>query len=296
MYHNNLTLPNGNRIPQLALGTWFIDDDKVADAVRAAIEIGYRHIDTAQAYFNERGVGEGVRKSGVPRSEIFVTTKVDAGIKTYAEAAASIDGSLQALGLDYIDLMLIHGPQSWLEANQSDDRHPQGNREVWRALEDACKAGKVKAIGLSNFLEGDIENIWAAAEIKPMVNQILCHIANTPLALIEYCRRKGILLEAYSPVAHGEALKLQSIQDMAKKYGVSAPQLCIKYDLQLGMIALPKTANPDHMRSNADLDFVISDEDMEALMHVEKMTDYGAAGFLPVYGGKLDPTMFGGNG
>ena len=295
MYDKTLTLPNGNVVPQLALGTWFIDDDKVADAVKAAIEIGYRHIDTAQAYFNERGVGEGVRESGVPREEIFVTTKVDAGIKTYAEAAASIDESLAKLSLGYIDLMLIHGPQSWLEANQSDDRHPEGNREVWRALEDAYRAGKVRAIGLSNFLKEDIENIWEAAEIKPMVNQILCHIANTPLPLIEFCEKKGIVLEAYSPVAHGEALKLQSIQDMAKKYGVSAPQLCIKYDLQLGMIALPKTANPAHMKSNADLDFVISDEDMETLKHVEKLTDYGDAAFLPVYGGKLDPSMFGGN-
>ena len=287
MFNEYLTLPNGIKVPQLALGTWLIDDDKAAEAVRAALEIGYRHIDTAQAYANERGVGEGVRTSGIRREDIFVTTKVAAEHKDYKSAAEGIDGSLKAMGLDYIDMMIIHSPQPWVEVNQSDNRYPEGNLEAWRALTDAYKAGKIRAIGVSNFLKVDIENIWNNADIKPMVNQVLCHISNSPLELISYCQDKGIVMEAYSPVAHGEALKIPAIAQMAEKYGVTVPQLCIRYDIQLGMIVLPKTANPVHMKSNADVDFVITDEDMEILKHIEKIENYGESSFFPVFGGKL---------
>ncbi|MCH4082018.1 MAG: aldo/keto reductase [Atopobiaceae bacterium] len=287
MYSKTLTLSNGVVVPQLALGTWFIDDALAAEAVRQAVKIGYRHVDTAQAYANERGVGEGVRTAGIPREELFVTTKVAAEHKDYESAARSIDESLAAMGLDYLDMMIIHSPQPWVEVNQSDDRHYEGNLEAWRALTDAYKAGKIRAIGVSNFQKEDIDNIWDNAEVEPMVNQVLCHISNTPLDLIDYCQSKGIVMEAYSPVAHGEALKNPKIAEMAAKYSVSIPQLCIRYDLQLGMIALPKTANPEHMKSNADVDFEISSEDMEALKHIEKIKDYGDAGIFPVYGGKL---------
>ena len=287
MFNEIMTLSNGIKVPQLALGTWLIDDDKVADAVKAAIGMGYRHIDTAQAYANERGVGEGVRTSGVKREELFVTTKVAAEHKDYKSAAEGIDNSLKEMGLDYIDMMIIHSPQPWVEVNQSEDRYYEGNLEAWRALTDAYKAGKLRAIGVSNFLKEDIDNIWNNAEVKPMVNQVLCHISNSPLDLIKYCQDKGIVMEAYSPVAHGEAMKISAIADMAKKYGVSVPQLCIRYDIQLGMIVLPKTANPEHMKSNADVDFVISDEDMEILKNVEKIDNYGDSSFFPVFGGKL---------
>ena len=287
MFNEYLTLPNGIKVPQLALGTWLIDDDKAEDAVKAALDIGYRHIDTAQAYANERGVGEGIRSSGINREDIFVTTKVAAEHKDYKSAADGIDGSLKAMGLDYIDMMIIHSPQPWVEVNQSDNRYLEGNLEAWRALTDAYKAGKLRAIGVSNFLRDDIENIWNNAEVKPMVNQVLCHISNSPIELIDYCQNKGIVMEAYSPVAHGEALRIPAIAQMAEKYGVSVPQLCIRYDIQLGMIVLPKTANPEHMKNNADVDFVISDEDMEILKHLEKIDNYGDSSFFPVYGGKL---------
>ena len=287
MFNEIMRLSNGVEIPQLALGTWLIDDDKVVDAVKAAVRIGYTHIDTAQAYGNERGVGEGIRNSGVSRDKLFVTTKVAAEHKDYQSAAEGIDMSLRKMGLDYIDMMIIHSPQPWIEVNQSEDRYFEGNLEAWRALTDAYQAGKLRAIGVSNFLEVDIDNIWNNAEMKPMVNQVLCHISNTPLELIEYCQKKGIVMEAYSPVAHGEAMKIPAIGEMAKKYGVTVPQLCIRYDIQLGMIVLPKTANPDHMRSNADVDFVISDEDMEILKHAEKIKSYGESSFFPVFGGKL---------
>ena len=149
-----------------------------------------------------------------------------------------------------------------MKVNQSDDRYFEGNLEAWRALTDAYQAGKLRAIGVSNFMKEDVDNIWNNADMKPMVNQVLCHVSNTPMDLIKYCQEKGIVMEAYSPVAHGEALKNPKIAEMAAKYGVSIPQLCIRYDIQLGMIVLPKTANPDHMRNNADVEFVISDEDM----------------------------------
>ena len=280
-------LKNGVEVPVLALGTWFIDDDKAADAVKSAVQIGYRHVDTAQAYGNERGVGEGIRTCGLPREQLFVTSKVAAEHKTYEAAAASIDKTLADMGLDYLDMMIIHSPQPWDKVNQSEDRYVEGNRAAWRALEDAYKAGKLRAIGISNFLQTDIESLWETAQIKPMVNQVLCHISNSPLELIDDCQKKGIVMEAYSPVAHGEALKNKAIADMSEKYGVSIPQLCIRYDIQLGMIVLPKTANPEHMKENAAVDFVISDEDMEILKHLEKIKDYGEHSFFPVFGGKL---------
>ena len=287
MFSETIRLSNGVEVPMLALGTWLIDDDVAAEAVRQAVKLGYRHVDTAQAYANERGVGEGIRTCGTPREQLFVTSKVAAEHKTYESAAASIDETLRQMGLDYLDMMIIHSPQPWVEVNQSDNRYIEGNRAAWRALEDALKAGKVRAIGVSNFLKEDIDSLWEAAEIKPMVNQVLCHISNTPLGLIEYCWSKGIVMEAYSPVAHGEALKNPAICAMAEKYGVSIPQLCIRFDLQLGMITLPKTANPAHMKSNGEVDFTISAEDMETLKHIKRIRDYGDSSFFPVFGGKL---------
>lgn len=287
MYQNYLTLNNGVKVPQLGLGTWFIDDDKVADAVKAAVEIGYRHIDTAQAYGNERGVGEGIRNCGVAREELFVVSKVAAEYKTYEEAAKSIDETLEKMGLDYLDMMIIHSPQPWVEVNQSENRYVEGNRVAWRALEDAYKAGKLRAIGVSNFQKEDLESLLETAEIKPMVDQILLHISNTPADLVDYCQKQDIVVEAYSPIAHGEILHQPKIRKMAEKYGVSVPQLCISYTLQLGAISLPKTANPDHMKTNADLDFEISAEDMEVLKNFKKIESYGASSGFPVYGGKL---------
>ena len=280
------TLPGGVQIPKLGLGTWFIPDGDAAEAVRQAVAIGYRLIDTAQAYGNESGVGAGVKSCGVPRDEIFVTSKVAAEHKTYESAAKSIDESLAKMGLDYIDMMIIHSPQPWVEVNQSDNRYIDGNREAWQALEDALKAGKVRAIGVSNFLKDDLDSLLETAEVKPMVNQVLCHISNTPLSLMEYCRDKDILVEAYAPVAHGEALKNPAIGAMAEKYKVTIPQLCIRYCLQLGAVALPKTANPEHMKANSAVDFEISDADMDTLTKFEKIRDYGEFSRFPVFGGK----------
>ena len=217
------TLENGLSIPKLGLGTWFIDDDQAAEAVRTAVKLGYRLIDTAQAYGNERGVGEGVRTCGVPREELFVASKVAAELKTYDEAKKSIDETLEKMGLDYLDQMIIHSPQPWNQF-RVEKRYSEENKAVWRALEDAQSEGKVKVIGVSNFLRDDLENLLSDCRVKPMVNQILLHISNTDLALLDYCREQGIQVEAYSPIAHGEALKNPAIAEMAKKYGVAAAQ------------------------------------------------------------------------
>ncbi|MFE6635871.1 aldo/keto reductase [Streptomyces tendae] len=277
------TLSNGVEIPKLGLGTWFIDDDKAAEAVRAAVRIGYRNIDTAQAYGNERGVGEGVRTSGVPREELFVSTKLAAEIKDYDQALAAIDGSLEKLGLDRIDLMLIHSPQPWDDFRGGD--YAQGNRAAWRALEKAHQAGKIRAIGVSNFRQHDLENIVEGATVVPHVNQLLVHAGNTPAELLAHCESRQILVEAYSPIAHGAILENAEVRSMAERYGVSVPQLCIRYTLQLGTVSLPKTANPEHMRSNADVDFDITDTDMNALRDLRDV-DYGDHSAFPVFSGK----------
>ncbi|GAA2757239.1 aldo/keto reductase [Actinopolymorpha rutila] len=277
------TLSNEVTIPKLGLGTWFIDDDKAAQAAREAVAAGYRNIDTAQAYGNERGVGEGVRTSGVPRGELFVSTKLAAEVKNYDDAAAAIDGSLATLGLNYVDLMLIHSPQPWADFRGGD--YAEGNREAWRALEDAYKAGKLRSIGVSNFERRDLENILRTCTVAPQVNQLLVHVGNTPAELIAYCESKGILVEAYSPIAHGEILKNADVAAIAERYSVTVPQLCIRYTLQLGTVSLPKTANPDHMRDNAKVDFVISGEDMDVLRSL-RFQDYGDHSAFPVFSGK----------
>lgn len=278
------SLANGIKIPKLGLGTWFISNNLAAETVRTAISIGYRHIDTAQAYENEEGVGEGVRTCAVPREQIFVTSKVAAEHKDYDSAARSIDETLKKTGLDYLDMMIIHSPQPW--ADFRGGNYAEGNREAWRALEDAYEAGKLRAIGVSNFRKEDLDNILTSCRIKPMVNQILLHIGNTDLKLLSFCKSQNILAEAYSPIAHGEALKIKTITDMAKKYGVSSAELCIRYVLELGAVALPKASNPEHIKANATVDFSISKADMEVLTNTAPIKDYGEFTRFPVFSGK----------
>lgn len=286
MYNATSKLSNGIEIPNLGLGTWLLNNEQAEQALKDAVSLGYRHIDTAQAYMNEEGVGKGIRTCGAAREELFITTKVAAEAKTFFTVTQSIDESLAKLSVDYIDLLIIHSPQPWVEF-RGEKRYFEENNEVWKALEAAYKAGKVKAIGLSNFLQDDIENILTSCEIKPMVNQILAHVGNTPWELIDFCQKNDILVEAYSPIAHGAVLNHAEIKAIADKYGVSVAQLCLRYDIQLGLVVLPKTANPDHMRNNAELDFVISDADMEILKNIEPIQNYGEHSFFPVFGGKL---------
>ena len=280
----NLKLNNGELIPQLAYGTWLIKNEDAAKCVKTALEVGYRHIDTAQAYGNEVGVGNGIKESGLNREDIYVTTKVLGEIKTYEEAKKSIDDSLNRLGLDYIDLILIHCPQPWVEF-RGPKRYFRENIQVWKALEEAYEEGKVRAIGVSNFLIDDLENIINNCKIKPMVNQILCHIGNTPMDVIKFCQTNDIVVESYSPIAHGAALKNETIAKYAKKYGVSIAQLCIRYTLQINTISIPKASSKEHIEDNAKVDFIISDEDMIELIKLNEI-DYGADSFWPVFSKK----------
>lgn len=278
-------LSNGLKIPKVGLGTWLIDNDKVEEVVECALEAGYRHIDTAQAYGNEEGVGKAIRKSNIARQDLFITSKIAAEAKTYQEAYDSINETLNKMGLDYLDLMIIHSPQPWQEF-RDDNRYFKENKEVWKALETAYQEGKVKAIGVSNFLKDDLENILTSCQIKPMVNQILTHISNTKTELIKYCKENDILVEAYSPIAHGAILKNENIIAMANKYNVSVARLCIRYIIQLGLVALPKASSKEHLIDNLKVDFEISEEDMEVLKAIKTIEDYGQDDFFPVFSAK----------
>ena len=278
-------LSNGLKIPKVGLGTWLIDNDKVEEVVECALEAGYRHIDTAQDYGNEEGVGKAIRKSNIARQDLFITSKIAAEAKTYQEAYDSINETLNKMGLDYLDLMIIHSPQPWQEF-RDDNRYFKENKEVWKALETAYQEGKVKAIGVSNFLKDDLENILTSCQIKPMVNQILTHISNTKTELIKFCKENDILVEAYSPIAHGAILKNENIIAMANKYNVSVARLCIRYIIQLGLVALPKASSKEHLIDNLKVDFEISEEDMEVLKAIKTIEDYGQDDFFPVFSGK----------
>ena len=260
------TLSNGIPTPKLGCGTWQIPVDKAPEAVRFAVETGYRHIDTAAAYGNERGVGQGVRDSAIPRDRIFVTTKIPAETKTAEGARESIRESMRLLDLGYIDLLLIHAPKPWEELHDPAARsYFEENLTVWRVMEEAAEAGLVRSLGISNFTPADTDNILANARIKPVVNQIPVFIGHSQRENAAHCRENGILVTAHSPNAHGALKDNRAAAAMAEKYGVSVPLLSIRWCLERGMQPIPKSLNPEHIRENAAPDFTISPEDMETL-------------------------------
>lgn len=270
----------------MGLRTWMIDDDKVKEVVLNAFKLGYRHIDTAEAYGNERGVGEAIRESGLKREEIFLTTKLIAEAKTYEEAKEQIELSFKKLGVDYIDLMIIHSPQPWADFRNG-NHYYEGNLAAWKALFEFYEAGKIRAIGVSNFEKEDIENILKHSKVKPMVNQILTHISNTQISVIKYCQENGIAVEAYSPLAHGEIFKNKTVKEIADRLNVSIAQLSIRYTLELGLISLPKATSVEHLKDNLDVNFKISSGDMKKLIELDKIENYGDYSFFPVFSGKL---------
>lgn len=257
-------------MPQIQLGTWLINNDDVRKTIRQAIEVGYRAFDTAKDYDNETGVGKGIWNSDVERSDIFLTTKLPTAVKDYEGTKKAIDDALDRFSLEYIDMMLIHSPQPWIEVNRTNDRHFEGNLENWRAMEEAVKAGKIRAIGVSNFLEEDVDNIVKNGSIKPAVNQIEVHISKVPKELMDYCQQLGILIEAYSPLSHGRLLNERKVREYAKKYKVSAAQLMLAFDLQLGCVVLPKSDNISEMKDNLAVNFKISAEDMAELIKLKE--------------------------
>lgn len=279
----NIKLNNGKEIPDIGLGTWLIPNDKVAEVVKTAVSLWYRHIDTAQAYENEEWVWIWIRECWIPRGELFVTSKVRAEYKTYDEAKKSIDETLEKMGLEYLDLMIIHAPQPWAEFRETENNYFKENLEVWRALEDAYNEWKLKAIWVSNFHNYDLQNILDNCRIKPMINQVLSHVGQTPFDIIEFCKKNWVVVEAYSPIAHGEAGRIVEVNAMAEKYGKSFAQICLKHQLQLGLVALPKASSEWHLKDNFDLNFEISEDDMNILNNVKPLADYWAHDFFPVF-------------
>ena len=260
-------LHNDVLIPALGFGTWQIPNEIAKRCCLDAIEQGYTHIDSAIAYGNEVGVGEAIAASKIKRENIFLTTKIPAEIKNYEDAKTCIEASLKRLNVDYIDLMLIHAPKPWPQMRtELGHRYEKENVEVYRALEEAYEAGKLRSIGVSNFNIGDIQNILDNCKVVPHVNQICVHIGYVKQDVIDFCKKNNILVEAYSPLATGNILQRPEIQEMAKKYNVTAAQLCIRFTYQLGLLPLPKTTHAERMKENAEIDFEIDQVDMEALL------------------------------
>jgi diketogulonate reductase-like aldo/keto reductase len=261
----HLELANGVRIPVLGLGTWQTPNVDAPGVVEVALRAGYTHIDTAHAYRNERGVAEGLRRSGVPREAVFITTKVRADYKSYDQAKTSIAESLAALDVESVDLLLIHAPRPWSEMfTPGAPRYFEENLAVWRALEEALDRGQARAIGVSNFEIDDITNITDQATHPPVANQIRLHIGHAQAELTAYCHAHGIAIEAYSPIRTGKLLDNPEIAAVAANYGTVA-QLCIRYTLQKGCISLPKSVHEKYIIENTRVDFTISDPVMATL-------------------------------
>jgi diketogulonate reductase-like aldo/keto reductase len=256
-------LNSGTTIPKVGFGTWLLQEgDECYNAVRAALDAGYRHIDTARAYHNEASVGRAVRDSGIPRDEIFVTSKVPAEAKSHDAAVKQFETTMREIELDQLDLLLIHAPWPWDERGK-DCR--EENKEVWRAMEGFVADGRVRAIGVSNFTRADLDSLLPACTITPAVDQIRWFIGLDVADNVAACSEHGIVVEAYSPFAHGRIVDHPDLVDMGRRYGVSAPQLSIRYLLQKDAVPLPKATSPEHIRANAEVDFVISDDDMAIL-------------------------------
>lgn len=259
----DFTLSNGLKMPKLGFGTWQITDAEEAyDATSAALACGYRHIDTARVYGNEDSVGRAVRDSGIPRSEIFVTSKLPAEIKDHDEALASFETTMATIGLEYLDCYLIHAPWPWHDIGRD---CAAGNKAVWKALEAIYRSGRTKSIGVSNFNVADLQVILDGCSVAPMVNQIRFFIGNTQDDVVEFCRSKDIRVTAYSPLATGKILHHPDLRAVAERYGKTVAQLCIRYVLQKGVGPLPKSTRPERIRENAAVDFAITDTDMNLL-------------------------------
>ncbi|MFH1693991.1 MAG: aldo/keto reductase [Bacillota bacterium] len=257
------TLSNGVKIPKIGFGTWQVPSGDVTyQSVAMALKNGYRHIDTAAAYQNEESVGKAIKDSGIPREEIFVTSKLQSHIKDYEGALEAFEKTMIALDIGYLDLYLIHAPWPWNEMGKDCSK---GNVLAYKALEKIYKDGRARAIGVSNFSPKDIDNILKHCEIVPHANQIGYFIGHNQKETDDYCKAKKILVEAYSPLAIGQLLKNTDIQDMAKKYDVTPAQICIRYCVQKETAPLPKSTHESRIIENSNIDFEIDAKDMEFL-------------------------------
>ncbi|HZJ57405.1 MAG TPA: aldo/keto reductase [Clostridia bacterium] len=266
------TLSNGVGIPCIGFGTWQTPDGEVAvSSVLAAIEAGYRHIDTAQGYGNEESVGIAVKKSGVKREEIFITSKLANSEHGYEKTLAAFEGTMEKLDMDYLDLFLIHWPNpiafrdNWQEANAG----------TWKAFEELYNAKRIRAIGISNFHPHHIDELMKTATVAPMVNQIRLCPGDTQDEVVDYCRNRNILLQAYSPFGVGKIFEVPEMKDLAKKYGKSIAQIAIRWSLQRGYLPLPKSVTPARIKENVDVfDFELEESDVELIANLKGCVGY----------------------
>lgn len=272
---SNYTLSNGYEIPCVGFGTWQTPDGETAVAsVKKAIEAGYRHIDTAAVYGNEESVGKAIRESGVAREDLFITSKVWNTERGYESTLKAFDVTMEKLGLDYLDLYLIHWPAS----SSQFDNWVELNKETWRAMVELYQAGRIRAIGVSNFLVHHLEPLMDA-EVKPMVNQIEFHPGQMQEETVRFCKENGILIEAWSPLGTGRMLTNETLMAIAKEYDKSVAQLCVRWCLQNEVLPLPKSVTPSRIEENLDVfDFTIKDEDMET---INAMEYFGGSGSHP---------------
>lgn len=257
------TLSDGVQVPKIGFGTWQMpNDEHTTKVVENAINVGYRHIDTAQMYGNEEAVGNGIKNSGIAREELFVTTKLNNQNHTYELAKKSIDESLGLLGLDYIDLFLIH----WPNPKQYRENWQESNIESWRAMEEAQQQGKIRSLGVSNFMPHHLDALIDSVQVMPTVNQILLNPSEMQPDTVARNKELNILSEAYSPLGTGKIFDVPAMKELAEKYNKSIAQVAIRWSLQHGFLPLPKSSTPSRAEENANVfDFEISEEDMKKM-------------------------------
>ncbi|NLQ91310.1 aldo/keto reductase [Streptococcus mutans] len=269
------TLINGVHIPKIGFGTWKLaDGDEAYKSVSYALEVGYRHVDTAQYYGNEVSVGRAITDSPIKREELFITTKIWNDKHSYDEAKQSVEESLAKLKLNYLDLLLIHWPNP--KALRENDAWKTRNADVWQAMEDLYQAGKVRAIGVSNFMIHHLEPLLEVATVKPMVNQVLLAPGCSQEDLVAFCRQNEMILEAYSPLGTGSIFDNQTAQDLANKYNKTVAQIALRWSLQKGFLPLPKSATPKNILSNLVIfDFDLTEDDILKLDKIENVKSQG---------------------
>ncbi|MFU8787112.1 MAG: aldo/keto reductase [Candidatus Izemoplasmataceae bacterium] len=255
-------LNNGIKLPKIGFGTSPLKGDEAYQAVKRALDYGYRHIDTAALYNNEDMIGKAIVDSEIPREDLFLTTKLDASIKNYDDAIEAFNQSLDKLNLNYVDLYLIHAPWPW---DDKEGDYRAGNIAVYKALETLYHEGKIKAIGVSNFTKGDLENILANCKVTPAVNQIRYFVGIDQEETISFCQSNSILIEAYSPLGRGEILEHDTLINLSKKYGKTPAQVCLRYLIDQHIAPLPRSKTPLRIKENLELDFSLSKDDIKTL-------------------------------
>lgn len=275
--NDTYTLNNGLQIPCVGFGTFKSTDNGSADAIKMAIEAGYRYLDTASFYHNEEFVAQAIKESGMKREELFLVTKAWKTQMGYKAVREAFQESLQKLDTDYVDLYLIHWPVP--EAGYK--QWKQLDIDTWKALEELYAEGKMKGIGVSNFLPHHLENLMKSADVKPLVNQIEFHPGYTQEATVRYCQEHDILVQAWSPLGRTRVLNYPMLVEMAEKYGVSTARLCIRYAIQRGVVPIPKASSMERIKDNQNVfDFEISKEDM---YRISSLPQTGWSGLHPDY-------------